>query len=73
MFENNPIIRALGGLNNFKQRYDAFASNLPNNGIDAKQQALMQAQQMLNSGQMTQDQYNQILQLAQMLSGWRGR
>lgn len=29
----------------------------------------MQAQQMLNSGHMSQQQYNQIMQIAGMLSG----
>ena len=67
-----PIINALGGMANFKQRFDQFRQTLPQNGFDPKQQALMQAQQMLNSGQMTQQQYNQILQVAGMLSGQGG-
>lgn len=64
-----PIIDALGGMLNFKNQYDQFKQTLPQNGFDPKQQAIMQAQQMLNSGQMTQAQYNNILQIAGMLSG----
>lgn len=64
-----PIINALGGMLNFKNQYDQFKQTLPQNGFDPKQQAIMQAQQMLNSGQMTQAQYNNILQIAGMLSG----
>ena len=66
------IINSLGGMANFKSRYDQFKQSLPQQGFDPKQQALMQAQQMLNSGQMTQQQYNQILQVAGMLSGQSG-
>lgn len=64
-----PIIDALGGMLNFKNQYDQFKQTLPQNGFDPKQQAILQAQQMLNSGQMTQVQYNNILQIAGMLSG----
>lgn len=64
-----PIIDALGGMLNFKNQYDQFKQTLPQNGFNPKQQAIMQAQQMLNSGQMTQAQYNNILQIAGMLSG----
>lgn len=66
---NIPIINALGGFVNFKNQFDQFRQSLPQSGFDPKQQALMQAQQMLNSGQMTQQQYNNILQIAGTLSG----
>ncbi len=69
---NIPIINALGGMANFKSQFDQFKQSLPQNGFDPKQQALAQAQQMLNSGQMTQDQYNNILQIAGILSGNNG-
>ena len=69
---NIPIINALGGIVNFKRQLDQFQQTLPQNGFDPKQQALMQAQQMLNSGRMTQQQYNMVLQIAGELSGERG-
>ena len=69
MFNPMGVIQALGGMANFKNQLSSFQQSLPQNGFDPKQQALMQAQQMLNSGQMTQEQYNNILQLAGMISG----
>ena len=70
----NPlgVIQALGGMANIKSQLNNFQQGLPQNGFDPKQQALMQAQQMLNSGQMSQQQYNNILQLAGILSGKNG-
>ena len=70
---NIPIVNALGGMANFKTQFDQFRQSLPQGGFDPKQQALMQAQQMLNSGQMTQQQYNNILQIAGVLSGNNGK
>ena len=67
------IINALGGMANFRNQLNQFQQTLPQNGFDPKAQALAQAQQMLNSGQMTQQQYNNILQIAGMLSGQNGQ
>lgn len=72
MFNPLGVIQALGGMANIRNQLNNFQQGLPQNGFDPKQQALMQAQQMLNSGQMTQQQYNNILQLAGMLSGQNG-
>lgn len=72
MFNPLGVIQALGGMANIRNQLNNFQQGLPQNGFDPKQQALMQAQQMLNSGQMTQQQYNNILQLAGMLSGKNG-
>lgn len=72
MFNPLGVIQALGGMANIRNQLNNFQQGLPQNGFDPKQQALMQAQQMLNSGQMTQQQYNNILQLAGILSGKNG-
>ncbi len=72
MFNPLGVIQALGGMANIRSQLNNFQQGLPQNGFDPKQQALMQAQQMLNSGQMSQQQYNNILQLAGMLSGGNG-
>ena len=72
MFNPLSVIQALGGMANIRSQLNNFQQGLPQNGFDPKQQALMQAQQMLNSGQMSQQQYNNILQLAGMLSGQNG-
>ena len=72
MFNPLGVIQALGGMANLRNQLNNFQQGLPQNGFDPKQQALMQAQQMLNSGQMTQQQYNNVLQLAGILSGKNG-
>lgn len=72
MFNPMAIIQALGGAANVKNQINQFQQSLPQNGFDPKQQALMQAQQMLNSGQMSQQQYNNVLQLAGIISGQNG-
>ena len=72
MFNPMGIIQALGGMANFRNQLNQFQQGLPM-GMDPKSQALNQAQQMLNSGRMTQEQYNNILQIAGMLSGKNGR
>ena len=69
MFNPLAVIQALGGMANLRDQLNAFQQGLPQNGFNPKQQALNQAQQMLNSGKMTQEQYNNILQLAGMISG----
>ena len=69
MFNPLAVIQALGGMANLRDQLNAFQQGLPQNGFNPKQQALSQAQQMLNSGKMTQEQYNNILQLAGMISG----
>ena len=68
MFNPMAIIQALGGMANIRSQLNNFQQGLPQSGFDPKQQALMQAQQMLNSGQMSQQQYNNVLQLAGMIS-----
>ena len=72
MFNPLSVIQALGGMANIRSQLNNFQQGLPQNGFDPKQQALMQAQQMLNSGQMSQQQYNNVLQLAGILSGKNG-
>lgn len=72
MFNPMAIIQALGGVANIRNQVNQFQQGLPQSGFDPKQQALMQAQQMLNSGKMSQQQYNNVLQLAGILSGKNG-
>lgn len=72
MFNPFGVIQALGGMMNFRNQLNQFQQTLPQTGFDPKQQALMQAQQLLNSGKMTQQQYNNVLQVAGMLSGQNG-
>ena len=67
---NNPIFNLFGGMQNFLNQFGQFKNNLQQNGINPQQQALGQAQQMLDSGKMSQDQYNQILNMAQTIRGF---
>lgn len=71
MFNPIGVIQALGGMANVRNQVNQFQQGLPQNDFDPKAMALNQAQQMLNSGQMTQQQYNNVLQLAGMISGNR--
>ena len=66
---NNPIFNALGGampnLGNMGQLLQQFQQFKNTFKGDPRQQI----QQMLNSGQITQERYNQAVQLAQQLQG----
>ena len=59
---SNPLFDKFGGYNNnianFMQRFQQFKQNFKG---DPRQQI----QQMLNSGQVSQQQYNQAIQIAQ--------
>ena len=57
----NPLYQQMtGSQNNFIQQFQQFKSNFHG---DPKQQV----QQLLNSGKITQEQYNAAVQKAQML------
>lgn len=57
----NPLYQQMtGSQNNFIQQFQQFKSNFHG---DPKQQV----QQLLNSGRITQEQYNAAVQKAQML------
>ena len=61
----NPLYNAMAGAgampgNNMLQRFQAFRQSFRG---DARQQV----QQMLNSGRVTQEQYNRAVQIAQQL------
>lgn len=64
---NNPLFNALGGMNglpsnmqNIIQQFNQFKQTF-------KGDPKAQIQQMLNSGQVTQAQYNQAVQMANAL------
>ena len=62
---SNPIFQQMGGqqmpgMNQLMQRFNRFRQSLQG---DPRQQI----QQMLNSGQVSQQQYNQAVQIAQQL------
>ncbi len=57
-FQNNP---------QFRQQFENFARNFQQSGQNP--QAIVQ--QLLNSGQMTQDQFNRLRDIANQITGQR--
>lgn len=51
----------------FKQKFEEFARNFQQSGQNPQQVV----QQLLNSGQMTQDQFNQLRSIANQITGQR--
>lgn len=62
---NNPIIDMFGNFNNFHNQFNQFANRVNSQNMDPKQAV----QNLLNSGQMSQDQFNRLSQIANMLTG----
>lgn len=63
---NNPIFNMFGGFTNFQNQFNQFAQNVPT-GFNPQQQV----QQLLNSGQMSQEQFNYFRSIANMITGRR--
>lgn len=61
----NPIFNMFGNFMNFQNQFNAFRQNVLSQGINPQQQV----QQLLNSGQMSQEQFNQLRYLANQLTG----
>lgn len=68
MYNNTfPQPNPFGQFQNFQQQYSQFANNFQqnNNGMDPQ----MVVQNMLNSGQMSQQQFNQCRMMANQIMG----
>ena len=63
---SNPLFNMMGGQNGILQRFQQFQQMFRG---DPRQQI----QQMLNSGKVSQAQYNQAVQMAQQLQRMMGR
>lgn len=59
-----------GGFQNFMGQFSLFKSNVEQQGSDPKQAAYTKGQELLDSGKITQDQYNQVLNMAKMIRGF---
>lgn len=59
---NNPMFSMFGGYNQFMQSFNAFAQQMQ---CDPR----AQAQQMMNSGQMNQQQFEWCRQMANQIMG----
>lgn len=61
----NPVLDMFGNFNNFQQRFNQFATQIRNSNTNPQEAV----QQMLNSGQMSQEQFNRLSQMANMITG----
>ena len=63
---NNPLYQQMNPMNGLVQRFQQFRQMFQG---DPRQQV----QQLLNSGRVSQDQYNRAVQMAQQLQKMLGR
>lgn len=63
----NPmqLFQMFGGQQQFLNQYNNFSRNFQQGGLDPKQQV----QNLLNSGQMSQEQFNQLRYIANAITG----
>lgn len=64
--QNGSIFDSFGGRSGFQQSFMQFAQNFRQQATCSPEQRV---QQLLNSGQMTQEQFNQIRRLANQITG----
>lgn len=68
MFNPMQLINMLGGMNSFNQRLTTFSQNFKQQfGPNADPSQI--GQQLLNSGQISQEQFEQFRQIANQLTG----
>lgn len=68
MFNPGQLINMLGGIQNFNQRLTMFNQNFKQQfGQNADPSQI--GQQLLNSGQISQDQFEQFRQIANQITG----
>lgn len=65
MFVNNQQNTPFGSIEQFKQEYDQLSANLSQNGISPE----AYVNQLINSGQMTQEQFIQFSRMADQILG----
>ena len=61
----NGFFERFGGYANFMQQFNQFKQNVTSNGVNPQQQV----QQLLNSGRMSQQQFNSLRDIANMITG----
>lgn len=68
---NNPAFNQFGGFNNFQNGLSQFAQifGQGNNGANLEQMAQQRIQEMLNSGKISQEQFEMARQKAMELTG----
>lgn len=63
----NPIFNMFGNFQNFMSQFNSFKQNVEQTGMNPQERV----QQLLNSGQMTQEQFNQLRNMANLITGKR--
>lgn len=63
----SPMNNAFGNFMNFQNQFMAFQQMMAQQKIDPQ----AQVQQLLNSGRMSQEQFNQLRMMANMITGRR--
>ena len=61
----NNIFNLFGGIQNFQNQFNLFKQNMAQQNADPKQKV----QELLNSGKMTQQQFEQLRQIANRITG----
>lgn len=61
----NNIFNLFGGIQNFQNQFNLFKQNMAQQNTDPKQKV----QELLNSGKMTQQQFEQLRQIANRITG----
>ncbi len=64
--QNGDVVNRFGGPMAFQQRLAAFAENFRRTANCTPEQMV---RQLISSGQMTQDQFNQLSQIASSITG----
>lgn len=68
MFDLTSLFGMFGGQNGFMQKLKSFSQQYANQDSSVPEQQVMQ---LLNSGKMTQEQFNMYSQIANQLTGRR--
>lgn len=61
----NPVVQLFGNVQNFQNRFSAFQHQIAQQRINPQ----MQVQSLLNSGQMSQEQFNYFRNIANQILG----
>lgn len=61
----DPVINKFGGIQSFSQKLQNFAQEFSKQNLDPR----TKVQEMLNSGQMTQSQFDQFRAIANKITG----
>lgn len=61
--QTNPLMNNFGNMQNFVNQFNAFKQNVSQQGLNPQ----IVVQNMLNNGQMTQSQFNQLSSLADQI------